>query len=67
MAVIVVFALAAALLIDGMPTMLTPLYAIIIAWWQWVMPVLILYQGTRIFVLQKGDQLHTSYHRQNYD
>jgi len=43
MASVVALAFAAALLIDGMLTMLVPLYALIVAWWQLVLPVLIVY------------------------
>jgi hypothetical protein len=60
MAAVVVFAFAAALLIDGMLTMLTPLYAMIITWWQWVLPVLILYQSAILLLPQKGDQPHVA-------
>lgn len=60
MAAVVVFAFAAALLIDGMLTMLHPLYAVIIAWWQWVLPVLILYQGTILLLPQNGVRSSTT-------
>jgi len=51
-AIIVVFAFAAALLIDGMLTMMCPLYAIILTWWQWVLPVLLAYHSTELLFVR---------------
>jgi len=53
-AAVVTLAFAAALLNDGMLTMLTPLYAIIIAGWQSVLPVLIIYRSTVLFFAKRS-------------
>ena len=53
MAAIVAMAFAAALLIDGMLTMLAPLYALILAWWP-VLMLLIIYKGI-LLLLSRND------------
>jgi len=58
MASVVALAFAAALLIDGMLTMLAPLYALIVAWWQLVLPVLIIYWVVSWLLPRKGLRLH---------
>lgn len=61
MAAVVALAFAAALLIDGMLTMLVPLYALIIASWQSVLPVLAIYKGTGLLLSRNGVRSRAAY------
>jgi hypothetical protein len=49
-AAIIIFTFAAALLIDGLLTMLVPLYSIIIRCWLSLLPLLIIYKAIYIFI-----------------
>jgi len=60
MAAVVALTFTAALLIDGMLTMLAPLYALILAWWP-VLMVLVIYKGILLLLPRKDARSPAAY------